>query len=44
MSLAIAGLTTETSMTIADTACLETSFPNFEGALSALLTDHPRGL
>jgi 3-phosphoshikimate 1-carboxyvinyltransferase len=41
MSLAIAGLTTETSMTIADTACLETSFPNFEGALSALLTDHP---
>ncbi len=41
MSLAIGGLTADTSMTIADTACLETSFPNFEAALSALLTHHP---
>ena len=41
MSLAIGGLTADTSMTIADTACLETSFPNFEAALSALLTRHP---
>ena len=33
MSLAIGGLTAETSMTIADTGCIETSFPNFEKTL-----------
>ena len=38
MSLAIGGLTADTSMTIADCGCVETSFPNFEQALSALLT------
>ena len=41
MSLAIGGLTADTSMTIADTCCVETSFPNFEAALSELLTHHP---
>lgn len=41
MSLAIGGLTADTSMTIADTGCVETSFPNFEAALSELLTHHP---
>ncbi len=41
MSLAIGGLTAETGMTIADTGCVETSFPNFESALSELLTHHP---
>lgn len=38
MSLAIGGLTTEQSMTIADTSCVDTSFPNFEKALVDLLT------
>jgi 3-phosphoshikimate 1-carboxyvinyltransferase len=38
MSLAIGGLTAERSMTIADTSCVDTSFPNFEKALVALLT------
>jgi len=41
MSLAIGGLTADTSMAIADTGCVETSFPNFEAALSELLTHHP---
>ena len=41
MSLAIGGLTADTSMTIADTGCMQTSFPNFEAALSELLTHHP---
>ncbi|MGZ8404644.1 MAG: 3-phosphoshikimate 1-carboxyvinyltransferase [Nitrospira sp.] len=38
MSLAIGGLTAEQSMTIADTSCLDTSFPNFEKTLTDLLT------
>ncbi|MFO0701510.1 MAG: 3-phosphoshikimate 1-carboxyvinyltransferase [Nitrospira sp.] len=37
MSLAIGGLTAEQSMTIADTGCVETSFPNFEAVLTDLL-------
>lgn len=37
MSLAIGGLTAEHSMTIADTGCVDTSFPNFEKALRGLL-------
>lgn len=37
MSLAIGGLTAEQSMTIADTSCVDTSFPNFEKALVDLL-------
>ncbi len=37
MSLAIGGLTAEQSMTIADTNCVDTSFPNFEKALVDLL-------
>jgi 3-phosphoshikimate 1-carboxyvinyltransferase len=44
MSLAIAGLTAATSMTIADCGCVETSFPKFEAALSELLTHEARGL
>jgi 3-phosphoshikimate 1-carboxyvinyltransferase len=40
MSLAIGGLTADSGMAIADTACVETSFPNFETVLSELLT-HP---
>ncbi|MBH0176428.1 MAG: 3-phosphoshikimate 1-carboxyvinyltransferase [Nitrospira sp.] len=43
MSLAIGGLTAATRMTIADCACVETSFPNFEAALSELLTHEARG-
>ena len=43
MSLAIGGLTAATSMTIADCGCVETSFPNFEAALSELLTHEARG-
>lgn len=39
MSLAIGGLTASSSMTIADTCCVETSFPNFDGTLRALLTE-----
>ncbi|MGQ0666000.1 MAG: 3-phosphoshikimate 1-carboxyvinyltransferase [Nitrospiraceae bacterium] len=38
MSLAIGSLTADTSMTIADTDCVETSFPDFDAALCALLT------
>lgn len=38
MSLAIAGLTAKQSMTIADTGCVETSFPNFEEALAQLVS------
>lgn len=38
MSLAIGGLTAERGMTIADTACVDTSFPNFESKLVELLT------
>jgi 3-phosphoshikimate 1-carboxyvinyltransferase len=38
MSLAIGGLTAEESMTIGDTSCVDTSFPNFEKALTDLLT------
>jgi len=37
MSLAIGGLTAEQPMTIADTGCVDTSFPNFEGSLAQLL-------
>ncbi|MBX3325569.1 MAG: 3-phosphoshikimate 1-carboxyvinyltransferase [Nitrospira sp.] len=37
MSLAIGGLTAEQGMTIADTGCVETSFPNFEAVLTDLL-------
>lgn len=37
MSLAIGGLTAEKSMTIADTDCVETSFPCFERTLSESL-------
>lgn len=44
MSLAIGGLTADTRMTIADCGCVETSFPNFEQTLSALLTHEARGL
>ena len=40
MALAIGGLTADTSMTIADTSCVQTSFPNFEAALAELLTHH----
>lgn len=40
MSLAIGGLTAGTGMTIADTGCVETSFPNFESTLLELLTEH----
>lgn len=40
MSLAIGGLTGATSMRIADVDCVETSFPNFNATLSALLTHH----
>ena len=39
MSLAIGGLTAEQSMTIADTSCVETSFPNFEKVLAGLLAN-----
>lgn len=39
MSLAIGGLTAEESMTIADTSCMDTSFPNFEKALVDLLAE-----
>ena len=38
MSLAIGGLTAERSMTIADTSCVDTSFPNFEEALAQLVS------
>ena len=44
MSLAIGGLTADSSMTIADCECVETSFPNFEQTLSELLTQGERGL
>jgi len=37
MSLAIGGLTAERSMTIGDTGCVDTSFPNFEAALAQLV-------
>ncbi len=39
MSLAIGGLTAKQSMTIADTSCVDTSFPNFEKALVDLLAE-----
>lgn len=38
MSLAIAGLTASTNTVIDDTACVETSFPNFQSKLLELLT------
>ena len=38
MSLAIGGLTAEKSMNIAETACIETSFPGFDSTVGALLT------
>lgn len=38
MSLAIAGLTAESDTTIAESGCIETSFPNFESLLAQLLT------
>lgn len=37
MSLAIGGLTAKQSMTIADTGCVDTSFPNFREALAQLV-------
>ena len=37
MSLAIAGLTAKQSMTIADTNCVDTSFPSFEESLAQLV-------
>jgi 3-phosphoshikimate 1-carboxyvinyltransferase len=44
MSLAIGALTAASPMTIGDTACVETSFPDFESTLAALLTEPARGL
>ncbi len=44
MSLAIGGLTASSGMTIDDVACVETSFPNFEGTLRTLLTGSAGGL
>ncbi len=38
MSLAIAGLTSSTNVVIDDTACIETSFPDFQYKLLELLT------
>lgn len=38
MALAIGGLTAEQTMTIGDTGCVDTSFPNFEKVLVTLLT------
>ncbi|MCP9446893.1 MAG: 3-phosphoshikimate 1-carboxyvinyltransferase [Nitrospira sp.] len=38
MSLAIAGLTAEADTTIAESGCVETSFPNFGSLLAQLLT------
>lgn len=38
MSLAVGSLTTEAGMNIADTDCVETSFPNFGTVLGELLT------
>lgn len=38
MSLAVGSLTTEAGMNIADTDCVETSFPNFDTVLAELLT------
>jgi 3-phosphoshikimate 1-carboxyvinyltransferase len=40
MSLAIGGLTADERMTIADADCVETSFPDFDATLAALLTPH----
>lgn len=37
MSLAIAGLTADSDTTIAESGCVETSFPNFESILARLL-------
>lgn len=38
MSLAIGGLTASTPTAVADTGCVDTSFPNFERTLASLLT------
>lgn len=38
MSLAIGGLTASTPTCVADTGCVDTSFPNFERTLAGLLT------
>ncbi|MCP9438617.1 MAG: 3-phosphoshikimate 1-carboxyvinyltransferase [Nitrospira sp.] len=38
MSLAIAGLTADSDTTIAESGCIETSFPNFESLLARVLT------
>ncbi len=38
MSLAMGGLTASTSTAVADTGCIDTSFPNFERTLATLLT------
>jgi 3-phosphoshikimate 1-carboxyvinyltransferase len=38
MSLAVGALTGSSSMTIDETSCVETSFPDFESALKTLLT------
>ena len=38
MSLAIGGLTANTPTCVADTGCVDTSFPNFERTLAGLLT------
>ena len=44
MSLAIGALTSDSRMTISDTGCVETSFPNFESKLVELLTERSAGL
>ncbi len=44
MSLAIAGLVADAATTIDGTACIETSFPDFNSKLLKLLTDTSRGL
>jgi len=38
MSLAIGGLTASAPTVVADTGCVDTSFPNFERTLASLLT------
>ena len=44
MSVAIGALTSSKPTEIQDTACIETSFPNFEGKLLELLTDSVKRL
>ncbi|MCC6966349.1 MAG: 3-phosphoshikimate 1-carboxyvinyltransferase [Nitrospira sp.] len=44
MSVAIGGLTASKATQIQNTACIETSFPNFDRKLLELLTDSGKGL